>query len=304
MWHWPAKKMLVLRDPAFISTIVALLMHGIGLAVLLVWYCAYSPLQVTVHALKKGSQRIVLMPFQKRSSGTIPQRTVALASSVTQPQTKKIVKKTTLADQPKRAVRSLVQQTQQKKAGSSATTKKNTPAPATKPTPPPKTVTSTAKKQQTAPATKVAAMVAEPKKVEVVAPPEPPPVAALQELSCPPPAQSIGAPEVLSVAADVNTASASAIDADTLVVGQEEWHALQLEQELERALESEWRPPQGMGSLQCQFFVAVESAGAINSIELKQSSGVLAYDLAARMALERMSMPRIAYGKQIYITFN
>ncbi len=66
-----------------------------------------------------------------------------------------------------------------------------------------------------------------------------------------------------------------------------------------------WHPPAGLGGdLTCHVKVAIASNGSVSHVKLEESSGVLAFDMAARAALWRISeYPRSLWGHEVVIVF-
>lgn len=65
----------------------------------------------------------------------------------------------------------------------------------------------------------------------------------------------------------------------------------------------QWHPPQGFGNLYCRFKITLSKEGAPTSIDLETSSGVPAYDIAARTALINIEYPREKWSSTITIAF-
>ena len=66
-----------------------------------------------------------------------------------------------------------------------------------------------------------------------------------------------------------------------------------------------WHPPAGLGgTLSCQVKVALTHNGSVSQVSLEQSSGVLAFDMAARAAMWRVkAYPRALWGREVVIVF-
>lgn len=90
----------------------------------------------------------------------------------------------------------------------------------------------------------------------------------------------------------------------TIYVGQLELEALQLQEAVQRELQTYWKPPIGHKGLTCNVTVMVDWQGVISEITITQSSGVLMFDMSAEQALSAMTFPKTAWGKNITITFS
>lgn len=92
--------------------------------------------------------------------------------------------------------------------------------------------------------------------------------------------------------------------AETIYIGQDQADLLELQDLIQQEAAIQWRPPVGFSKdLVCVLKILVDWQGAIASVVMEQSSGVLAYDSSARMAVAHMHMPRGAYTKELCITF-
>lgn len=91
---------------------------------------------------------------------------------------------------------------------------------------------------------------------------------------------------------------------EAIYVGQLELEALQLQEAVQRELQTYWKPPIGHRGLTCNVTVMVDWQGVISEITIAQSSGVLMFDMSAEQALSAMTFPKTAWGKNITITFS
>lgn len=106
-------------------------------------------------------------------------------------------------------------------------------------------------------------------------------------------------------AADNQIAMSVAADAQSAVyVGQLEYEALQLQEAMQRELQTHWKPPVGHAGLTCIVRVIFDWQGAITDTVVEQSSGVLMFDMSAEQAINAMTFPKTAWGKQVTITFS
>jgi len=87
-------------------------------------------------------------------------------------------------------------------------------------------------------------------------------------------------------------------------LGRHDLEALRLQDAIQGEVEKNWRPPVGLSKdLSCCVKVLVGWDGSIEHVTIDKPSGVLVYDIAARMAVARLQMPQMAKGKEINITF-
>ncbi|MFI5333473.1 MAG: TonB C-terminal domain-containing protein [Candidatus Babeliales bacterium] len=99
----------------------------------------------------------------------------------------------------------------------------------------------------------------------------------------------------MSVPADAQSA---------IYVGQLEYEALQLQEAVQGELQNHWKPPIGHAGLTCIVRVILDWQGVIVDSVVEQSSGVLMFDMSAEQAINAMVFPKMAWGKQMTITFN
>ncbi len=87
-------------------------------------------------------------------------------------------------------------------------------------------------------------------------------------------------------------------------VGQVEMEELSRQEELQQVISQYWKPPVGLREgLECSLTFVVDADGNASQVTVQKTSGVLVYDMAARMAVAQMSMPQWARGKELSITF-
>lgn len=91
---------------------------------------------------------------------------------------------------------------------------------------------------------------------------------------------------------------------EAIYVGRDQADLLELQELIQQEATLQWRPPVGFAKeLVCILKVLIDWQGAVASVVVEQSSGVLAYDSSARMAVAHMQIPRGAYTKELCITF-
>lgn len=87
-------------------------------------------------------------------------------------------------------------------------------------------------------------------------------------------------------------------------VGREDYEALKMQDALQQEVARCWYPPVGIDKeTVCDIAVHVNAAGCADNVHVATSSGVLVYDISARDAVEKMKFPKIAWNKQLTITF-
>ena len=96
----------------------------------------------------------------------------------------------------------------------------------------------------------------------------------------------------------------SEVEPEPLYLGRDQFDAFELQNLIQHEVAQHWCPPIGFAKeLACVLKVLIDRQGTIMSVVVEQSSGVLAYDSSARMAVAHMQMPRGAYTKELCITF-
>jgi len=94
-------------------------------------------------------------------------------------------------------------------------------------------------------------------------------------------------------------------DQETVYIGQHEVEILKIQYEVEREVAKYWRPPEGLSKdLSCAVNVLIDWDGRVTQVLVVKSSGVLMYDISARVAASKLVLPSSLYGKDINIVFN
>lgn len=89
-----------------------------------------------------------------------------------------------------------------------------------------------------------------------------------------------------------------------ITIGMQEFEELTSYQEVQEGLAQYWRPPLGLRvKKSCIVLVTIDAQGRVERLELEQSSGALAYDQAARMAIRRTTFPKSVWQRQIRLHF-
>lgn len=89
-----------------------------------------------------------------------------------------------------------------------------------------------------------------------------------------------------------------------LVLGREELAAFKMYQAIQGEISQHWKPPVGLSlDLECSIRASVSNSGLIDKVVVEKSSGVLTYDMSARMAFVNAQMPKEVYGKEIILNF-
>ena len=95
------------------------------------------------------------------------------------------------------------------------------------------------------------------------------------------------------------------VNAQPIYLGRHDLETLHFQDSIQSEVEEHWRPPVGLSKdLSCCVKVRVGWNGSIGHVKVEKSSGVLVYDISARMAVYKLKMPQMAKGKEINITFN
>jgi len=91
---------------------------------------------------------------------------------------------------------------------------------------------------------------------------------------------------------------------EPIVLGQEEFEALKLYQEVHEEITKYWRPPAGLHPKQpCILLLAIDEQGSVDNITVEQSSGVLVHDMAARIAAQKAHFQKELFRQQIRLHF-
>lgn len=91
---------------------------------------------------------------------------------------------------------------------------------------------------------------------------------------------------------------------EPVAVGYEELQELQMHDYFRQEIVRNWSPPPGFGNnVECEIQLQVSRAGLIEKIEIKKSSGSLAYDTSVKRAIKAITIPKWAYDKSVYLQF-
>ncbi|HJM69186.1 MAG TPA: TonB C-terminal domain-containing protein [Candidatus Babeliales bacterium] len=91
---------------------------------------------------------------------------------------------------------------------------------------------------------------------------------------------------------------------EPIYIGKEDLQALQIHDEISQSLQQHWSPPQGIRPTQaCKIKVVLNEVGKIKVLTVEQSSSVLAYDMAAQMALTQTEFPKKAWNNEFTLNF-
>lgn len=98
--------------------------------------------------------------------------------------------------------------------------------------------------------------------------------------------------------------AAPVLPVEPIYIGWQDLKDLQLMGELEQVLIANWQPPVGFNSdLECVVELVVGADGQVQSLEIKKSSQVLAYDMSVRRNFANLVLPKIASNKTLIISF-
>ena len=102
----------------------------------------------------------------------------------------------------------------------------------------------------------------------------------------------------------INVELGALSDESPITLGQEEFELLQTYQAIYEQMNQQWHPPAGLHPVkQCIILVTINNQGSGAQMQVEQSSGVLAYDLAARMAVSRAQFPKNVWDQQVRLHF-
>jgi outer membrane biosynthesis protein TonB len=96
-----------------------------------------------------------------------------------------------------------------------------------------------------------------------------------------------------------------ATDQNIVYVGQDDLDALKLQQVIQQEIGTHFKPPAGLSKqLQCQLTLVVGFDGTVINVTVHQSSGAAIFDMSARNAVSKLTLPAWTHGKELTITFN
>jgi len=96
----------------------------------------------------------------------------------------------------------------------------------------------------------------------------------------------------------------SAAPKKLIQLGRDDIEALKVGELIQHEVEKHWKPPAGLSKdLSCMVNMRVNWDGSIGTVTISKSSGVLIYDISARVAVSKLNLPKVARGKEINITF-
>ncbi len=91
---------------------------------------------------------------------------------------------------------------------------------------------------------------------------------------------------------------------EIIYLGRDDVVTIELHSLMQEEIEKTWQPPLGLSKdLVCKIKVQVDTKGQVGTVMLQESSAVISYDIAARMALNSCSYPKAFWGKEVVITF-
>lgn len=91
---------------------------------------------------------------------------------------------------------------------------------------------------------------------------------------------------------------------EEIVLGTEEYDALQAYQLIQSEMGTHWHPPAGfLPKHACIILITLNNKGTVTHMQVEQSSGILAYDMAARMAINRTMFPKGVWNQLVRLHF-
>lgn len=101
-----------------------------------------------------------------------------------------------------------------------------------------------------------------------------------------------------------NDIKPTAVDNEIIAIGHQEYDALCLYAVIQEEIERAWHPPAGIRPPRgCIVKVSVDNDGKVSNAVIQESSTLITYDIAARMALLQTYLPRDLAGKELVIAF-
>jgi len=91
---------------------------------------------------------------------------------------------------------------------------------------------------------------------------------------------------------------------EIIYLGRDDVATIELHSLMQEEIEKTWQPPLGLSKdLVCKIKVQVDTKGQVSTVMLQESSKVISYDIAARIALNSCNYPKAFWGKEVVITF-
>ncbi|MBI2775029.1 TonB C-terminal domain-containing protein [Candidatus Dependentiae bacterium] len=101
-----------------------------------------------------------------------------------------------------------------------------------------------------------------------------------------------------------NDVQSMPVDNEIIAIGHQEYDALCLYAVIQEEIERAWHPPAGIRPPRgCVVKVSVDNDGKVSHAVIQESSTLITYDIAARMALLQTYLPRDLAGKELIIAF-
>lgn len=94
-------------------------------------------------------------------------------------------------------------------------------------------------------------------------------------------------------------------DGSVIYIGQNEAEGLRIQYEVQAEVVKHWSPPAGLAKdLSCEINLTVDWEGKASQVKVAKSSGVLVYDISARVAASKLILPSSLRAKELNIVFN
>jgi hypothetical protein len=104
-------------------------------------------------------------------------------------------------------------------------------------------------------------------------------------------------------ATDKSLASLSG-DLQSIYIGREEYEVLAVYRQIQHDVQQLWKPPVGINpDCFCTLLIDIGKEGKVLNAAVQESSGIVPYDIAARLAVSEVEFPQHLQGKQVLITF-
>jgi hypothetical protein len=102
----------------------------------------------------------------------------------------------------------------------------------------------------------------------------------------------------------INSGESIAVVEEPLVLSVHEYSDYQMHKEIVDAVCRWWQPPLGAETEKsCVIMVKVSESGACQELIVKESSGIPAYDIAAKSAVLKAQFPKTVWGKECIFQF-
>lgn len=88
-----------------------------------------------------------------------------------------------------------------------------------------------------------------------------------------------------------------------IYVGRDDYEGMRIQNLIQQAVREHWTSPAGFDHVSCMVQIALTKTGVVKDVDIKVSSGVFAYDIAARSAAQKACYPKEVWNKKLILQF-